>query len=339
MRAIIGILALLLVVPSIGWTQQLLVFPAVSDELPGRHGSLWVTNVRLVKADWHDEVVVRRAWVCLENGGFEDMPDEAPTWSMVDQSNRMLLLTGGDLLPDSDRVGAVGLVVEGGEMMGHAYVADARHGAYSDPDEIEHGDPPGRWAFGQGQLVAAIKEPLAGPSHIPWLGGCLNNPCSRQPPEYWDFLRNNIGLVNPNPEPMTFEGTVIPFGFETEGWPGGWIGELPQQPPETFTKTVPAYGWLQFRWVSTTRHPDGGDVRIGPPANGFIVSLTPDSDLPYYAYVSVVFTPDPSSDSPQFNDPMFVPAEPGFVVPLWYPETAEQSRGEPRHDDQLASIR
>ena len=335
MRAIIGTLALLLVAPATGWTQQLLVFPAVSDELPGRHGSLWVTNVRLVKASWPDEVVVRRAWVCLEGGGFEDLPDEAPTWSMVDQINRMLLLTGGDLLPDSAQAGAVGLVVEGGELIGHAYVADARHGAYSDPDQIEDGDPPGRWAFGQGQLVPAIKEPLVGPSHIPWLGGCLNNPCSQYPPERWDYLRNNIGLVNPNPEPVTFEGTVIPFGYWTEGWPGGLIGEIPQQPPETFTKTVPAYGWLQFRWESVTEHIQGGDFYTSPPTNGFIVSLTPDSDLPYYAYASVVFTPDPASDTPQFNDPMFVSAEPGFVVPLWggHPGTAEPRPEGPGHDD------
>lgn len=309
MRGAIGIVALVMAVSATGWSQQLLVFPAITDELPGLHGSLWVTNVRLVKEDWSDEVVVRRAWVCLEDGGFEDPPDDPPMWSMVDPFyERAIVLTGRDLLQGSGQAGAVGLLVEGGELIAHAYVADARYGAYQEPF------PPGEWAFGQGQLEPAIMEPLIGPSHIPWLGGCLNNPCAQAPPERWDYLRNNIGLVNPNPEPMTVVGTVIPFGYWTNGFFVAAIGEIPQDPPETFTKTMPAYGWLQFRWEANTRY-TGGVLYTGPATNGFIVSLTPDSDLPYYAYASVVFTPDPESGAPQFNDPMFVPAEPGFVAP------------------------
>jgi len=147
-------------------------------------------------------------------------------------------------------------------------------------------------------------------------------PCSEDPPERWDYLRNNIGFVNPNPVPLTVVGTVIPFGFL--GLDGG-IAEFYQDLPETFTKTVPAYGWLQFRWEATTDYETQYGPWVGPPANGFIVSLTPDSVLPYYAYASVVFTPDPESDAPQFNDPMFVPAEPGFVAPLgMLPEIEEK---------------
>jgi hypothetical protein len=328
MRRALCILVLVLAVAAAGQSQQLLVFPAITDELPGLHGSLWVTNVRLVKEDWSDEVVVRRAWVCLEDGGFEDPPDDPPMWSMVDPFyERAIVLTGRDLLQGSGQAGAVGLLVEGGELIAHAYVADARYGAYHEPF------PPGEWAFGQGQLEPAIVEPLVGPSHIPWLGGCLNNPCTQDPPELWDYLRNNIGLVNPNSEPLTVVGTVIPFGYWTDGFfGGGSIGELPQDPPETFRRTVPPYGWLQFRWEATTEHPQGGDWYVGPPSNGFIVSLTPDSDLPYYAYGSVVFTPDPESGGVQFNDPMFVPAEPGFVAPLGTaPGATEGRRSEPHN--------
>jgi hypothetical protein len=298
-----------LLAPGLGWSQQLLVFPAVTDELPGLHGSLWVTNARLVKADPDDDVTVRRVWVCLEEGGFAAEPGSAPTWSMIgdDWYERVLVLDGEDLLQGAALVGAIGLDVEGGEVIAHAYIADVRYG--------DHSDDYGPWVYGQGQLVPAISAPLAGPSHIPWLGGCRNLPCSQDSPLRWDYLRNNIGLVNPNPEPMTIEGTVIPFGYWGYGYPGD-TGEIPQDPPETFTKTVPAYGWLQFRWEATRDYSQGPAFFASPPENGFIVSLTPDSELPYYAYASVVFTPDPESGAPQFNDPMFVAAEPGFIAPI-----------------------
>jgi hypothetical protein len=299
---------LVLVAAVTGWSQQLLVFPAITDELPGLHGSLWVTNVRLVAPVVEDEfIVVRRAWVALEGGGFEDDPETGLRWFLhgSDLHGRAVVVPGGELLGGAGDLGAVGMVVEGREPIAHAYVADVRYGDHIDDGAV--------WAFGQGQLIPAIREPLVGPSHIPWLGGCLNNPCSQEPPERWDYLRNNIGLVNPNPEPMTIVAIVIPFGYSADNYPGGF-GELYQEVPETFTKTMPGYGWLQFRWEANTRY-TGGVLYTGPATNGFIVSLTPDSDRPYYAYASVVFTPDPESGGPEFNDPMFVPAEPGFVAP------------------------
>ena len=48
MRRALCIVALAMAAPATVWSQQLLVFPAITDELPGLHGSLWVTNVRLV---------------------------------------------------------------------------------------------------------------------------------------------------------------------------------------------------------------------------------------------------------------------------------------------------
>jgi hypothetical protein len=321
MRTNTAALVLSLLVPALGWSQQLLVFPVVTDELPGMHGSLWVTNVRFVVARQEDQdIVVRRAWVCLEQGGFTGSGGVSWTMDGSDRYGRVRVLSGGSLLPGAEDVGAVGLEVEGGEVIADAYITDVRYGDFED-----HG---GRWAFGQGQLVPAIREPLVGPSHIRWLGGCLNNPCSQDPPERWNYLRNNIGLVNPNPQPMTFVGTVIPFGRLVDDIPGG-IAELRQDPPETFTKTVPAYGWLQFRWEANTEY-SGGFFYTGPAANGFIVSLTPDSDLPYYAYASVVFTPDPGSGAPEFNDPMFVAAEPGFIAPLDWGQPGAQSIREDR---------
>lgn len=104
---------------------------------------------------------------------------------------------------------------------------------------------------------------------------------------------------------------VVPFAFSQSGV---LYGEVPDDPPETFQKQVPPYGWLQFRWSSTYWY---GDPFLGVllPTPGFVISLTPEPDLSYYAYASVVFTPDPGSGVPLFNDPMYVPAEPGYVAP------------------------
>jgi len=137
------ILVLMLAVAVTGWSQQLLVFPAITDELPGLHGSLWVTNMRLVVVDPADEVTVRLSWICLEDGGFVIDPSTAPTWFMGGNEvyGRVVVLSGGSLLRPHGQVGAVGLVVEGGELIGHAYVADSRYGAYSNPSSNPY--PPG----------------------------------------------------------------------------------------------------------------------------------------------------------------------------------------------------
>jgi hypothetical protein len=217
-------LVLALAVPALGWSQQLLVFPAVTDEQPGLHGSLWVTNVRIVKMNAFDDIAVHRAWLCLEGGGFEDEPGSGPSWMLQGDAARVRVLQGSDLLQGNGLVGAAGLVVDGGELIAHAYIADVRYGdsssGFSSP-----------WAFGQGQLAPAIREPLVGPSHIPWLGGCRNLPCSQDPPEHWDYLRNNIGLVNPNPEPMTFVGTVIPFATGRQAFREASSERFPTTPP------------------------------------------------------------------------------------------------------------
>lgn len=301
------ILGLLLAVSTTGWTQQTIVFPAVSDEVEGRNDSLWVTSVRIFKLDYSETVTVRRKWVCLPGGGFADDPNTAPTWTMLadDMFSRVLVKWGDDLFLRTDaEIGAVGLEVVGeSDVLAHSVVMDVNRGSYD----------PRYWSFGQEQLVPAMREPLVGPSHIPWVGGCRNQPCSREPPTQWEFLRNNIGIVNPNAEPLTIQGTVIPISFSSGAH---WFGEYCDPEPETFSKTVPPYGWLQFHWEANHMYYGQHDWEAwSAPWPGFIISLTPSNDNPYYAYVSVVFTPDPESDIPVFNDPMFVAAEPGYVAP------------------------
>jgi len=182
-----------LLLASLAPGQELVVFPAVTADEPGLYDSLWVTEARVVKVNPNDWVTVRRKWVCLPEGGFLDDPATAPVWGT---DWRVAVMGGTDLLAGTvASAGAVGLEVEGGPVLAHAHVADASRGL----------TVPGA-VYGQGQLIPAFREPLRGPSHIPWLGGCMNTPCALSPPLEWNYLRNNIGIVNPNPEPLTVRG-------------------------------------------------------------------------------------------------------------------------------------
>ena len=231
----------------------------------------------------------------------------------ADQRRYRILMPWGEGLlmgVDADLV-AVAFEVEGGDVIAHSYVVDVSKGFHWPRD----------YAAGQGQYIPAMEEPLVGPSHIPWLGGCLNVPCSREDGEYWNFHRNNLGLVNPNPEPLTVVGTVIPFTTQFVG-----SEEIDHPDPETFSKTLPAFGWLQFNWASDASYGRSAFGEQIKALAGFVISLTPNNDNPYYAYASVVFTPDPDSDNQIFNDPMFVSAKPGYVAP-WaevYPPKGEE---------------
>ncbi|MCU0305197.1 MAG: hypothetical protein MUC56_14185 [Thermoanaerobaculales bacterium] len=291
--------------------QQLLVFPAVTDEEPGVNGSVWVTTATVVKVDPLAEITIRRKWVCLRDGGFVDDPATAPSWTLPaeEPKRRLMFEPGGELLEGTGAtIGAAAFEVEGGEVIAHSNAMDVRWGEYS--------PGPVTTVFGQGQHIVPFREPLEGPSHIPWLGGCNGARCSDTTQGPWQNLRNNIGVVNPNPEPLTVLFSILPFGFNDPDPGAPNLVEWGSPPlPEFFVKTVPAYGWRQFHWESAEIYstPWGSFY----PTAGFIISLTPQQQLPYYAYASVIFTPDPDLGVPEFNDPMFIPAEPGYVMP-WF---------------------
>ncbi len=291
--------------------QQTIVLPAVSDNVHGVNGSIWATEVQIIKMDPDDHPTIRRLWVCVEGGGFADDPDTAPTWEMwrPERHARMLQLSGADLLVGTDAsLGAVALEIEGGEVIVNARVAD-----------VSKGTMWGATPFGQGQLIPTDGEFQVGPAHLPWLGGCLNIPCNVVPRGRWNYYRNNIGFVNPNPEPLVLDGVALAYGaFEATDTPHElWPRTFPvASERDMFTKIVPPYGWLQFPWYSAAIFDSFVWHQPSLPHVGFIISLTPDSDLPYYAYASVVFAPDPESGIPDFNDPLFIPARPGFVAPF-----------------------
>jgi hypothetical protein len=281
------------------------VIPAVSDNTPGINGSIWATEVQVIKKDPTDSLTVRRLWVCVPEGGFQEDPSTALTWELPNPSpeDRILTLLGEDLLEGTDSsLGAVSLVVEGGEAIVNARVGDVSRGQWV-----------GMTPFGQGQRVPIDLEPLTGSSHIPWVGGCRSAPCNLDPPLDWDYYRNNLGFVNPNTEPLTVTGLAIPFGPDTTPKPIEL--EMPEDRIETFEKTLPPYGWLQFSWVAKQHY----DFNLWGmpllPTAGFVITLDPDLANNYFAYASTVFAPDPDSGIPAFNDPMFISAERGAIEP------------------------
>jgi hypothetical protein len=303
-------LCVLALIPPAAWSQQLIVFPVVSDEVPGEYDSLWVTVVRVVKKNPFGDVTVRRKWVCLPGGGYVDNSAEAPSWDLsgTGTDDRLFFARGRRLLAGTgSQLGAVALEVEGGDVLAHAYVADVTRGSPLYPDHT----------FGLGQLIPAQREPLVGPSHIPWLPGCIIRTCETYGDD-WEFMRDNIGILNPNPEPMTITGDVLVFDAN----PPTELGPF----THAFVRELEPYEWVQFHWHPT--QVDYGSDHYGvpyEPSGGFVLSLTPDKDLPYYAYASVVFSPDPLSGVPMFSDPMFIPAEPeGFAYPQGPVEVEEK---------------
>jgi hypothetical protein len=284
--------------------QQRIVLPAVSGVVDGRNGSRWLTEILIVKANPEDHVVVRRLWVCTEQGGFEEDPEQGMVWALADagRTGRALRLSGTELLAGSgSELGAVALSVEGGTVVAVARVVDVSRGAVR-----------GGSIFGLGQLTAVEIPALVGPATIPWIGGDSRFGLGIE----WRLYRNNVGFVNPNPEPLQISGVFTPFG------PGdsGGVSELAIEggEPEVIEVALPPFGWKQISWESGAYYgslPWGFDL---VPTAGFVVGLRPNSELPYYAYASVVFSPDPNTGDQELSDPLFIPAIPGFVGPIEY---------------------
>ncbi len=275
--------------------QQTIVLPAVADGVAGLNGSYWFTELQIIKINPSDIITVRRLWVCLEHGGFAEAPDNALTWEMeeTDQRRRMMIARGDDLLQGTNAtLGAVALTIEGGPIIATARIANLGLGT------IVVGS-----LYGQGQQLALENGPLIGPAHLPWVGGD-----SREYEDDWQYYRNNIGIANPNPTPLTVTGTVIPFLGGAELSPDSGI-------PETIEVALPPYGWRQIAWKSTATYTFSPWGYIDVPTAGYVIGLQPDSEAPYYAYASVIFTPEPSANIPAFNDPLFIPARPGAITP------------------------
>ena len=174
-KIVFVVLSLMLATGS-GVAGELHVLPVVADNVPGRNNSLWDTEVRIVSLNPGEDLVVRRKWVCLEGGGFEDDPATAPVWRMSDEifhenynypilmeNRRIIFLDGASLLQGSGtNVGAVALEIEGSAEV-FARIANVRD---------EAGEAWDQWhspfqLLGVGQLIRAGSRPLLGGTHFP----------------------------------------------------------------------------------------------------------------------------------------------------------------------------
>ncbi|MCD4749775.1 MAG: hypothetical protein K8R59_10425 [Thermoanaerobaculales bacterium] len=274
---------------------EVYVLPAVAAGVEGDHGSLWETEVRILSVDPLAEIEIRRLWVCTPEGGFLDDPETAPIW-MIWGADRGLRITGEYILGvESDlELGAVALEITGGQVLVNSYVADVSVGETV---------PQAPAIYGLGQLIPAQTQALTGPSHLSWLGACNDFGGGGLPSECRSSYRNNIGLVNPGPESMVFTVRVLPMG-------GGQELGLRWAQVEEFEIVVPPYGWKQTSWMPSLGYL--GVSGFAHYAEWTIVNLIPEDERPYYAYVSVVFSPDDPEITP-FSDPAFVPAKPGYI--------------------------
>ena len=193
------------------------------------------------------------------------------------------------------------LEVEGGELLVDVSIVDVSLGGFI----LSSRDLP----YGIGQTYGAVRTPNDGASHFSWLGGCYGE---RSLSSYCDnHYRNNVGLLNPNPEPMDLRITVFPFISSLS---------LAANPEEGEVFTLPAFGWRQFAWPLDEWLPIFETIYSisSFPLYG-VANVEPEDDLPYYAYVSVVYTTPPGVSSPRVSDPYFQLAEPGAIGGYWHP--------------------
>jgi len=320
------------------------VLPVVADHVPGRNDSLWDTEIRIFSLNPGEDLVVRRKWVCLEGGGFEDDPETAPVWRLSDdayhpdyywdavtvETRRVIVLNGASLLEDTGaNVGAVGLEIDG------PAVVVARITNVEGEEILDLGRSQKHFQLlGLGQVVSGETEALRGGRVFPWITPDVGSQWggSQCPPEKTCNWRNNLGLVNPSSQPMVVTLNMVSYvGLPYVETP--YVGDeslcnpeedntiCPGVAGEIFTDYVtsgadeyeielPPWGWTQVNNVDyqfTKPFPGAFIPTINGISSILALNLIPDNDdRPYYAYLSQVF-----SGSHDRNDPAFMTPIPG----------------------------
>jgi len=283
--------------------------PVVADGVAGRNGSVWDTEVRILRLRSDESLQIRRVWVALPTGGFADDPSTAPRWSRpanasgLYYSPGLILLVGSDLLAGSDsKIGAVGLEVDGEAAIYFRTVETAGR-----PRQPQAGQPYELCCFsGTGALVNAPGDALSGVGLLPWLSP--GDP----------LVRANVTFVNPGASTIDFE--IGAYGFWCYGitsfdcdrehttpyWElGGYEGHTYE------AISLPPFGWLQlsdfYSHLSNTC-PVGGCSTSSAVSPGLgVIFPVKDGELDlngqYYAYASIIDTAT--------NSGMFEMAVPG----------------------------
>ena len=293
-RLRIGLLILLsLTLASAGLVAgETYVLPVVVKGVQGLSGSYWDSEVRILLMSRQQDIVVRRVWVALADGGFVDDPATAPSWSFPHlgdiETARMIVLKGSDLLQGVNATHAsVALDIP-------ARVAVFLHNVNS------LGSQDGA-LLGSGQLAPGASAPFVGAVTIPWATAGEAN------------FRMSLGFVNPSPSQLTLRVYTSPvtmaFSDPLTRDPRYWLDANPLQP---FVVTLPPWGWRQindiFSKMIQCTYADGCWPIF--PGSGYagvhFVEVEPDNpQAPYFAYASMVYSP--------LNEPEFVSVVPGSV--------------------------
>lgn len=275
------------------------LIPVVVAGVPGLEGSYWDSEVRIVKLSTSGTVTVRRAWVALRGGGFQDDPTTAPSWSLpASEGLAMLVLPGSGLLAGvSSNRAAIGLDIDGAVDVFVHVVDTKKQPPLTDDRQLPVCLP------GSGQLLRALTSPLVGCSRATWV-------TTGADASLRSLFRANVGIVNPNPVPLRVVLQAFPFSAlgaeELPVWRSPYVGVPSGE------INVPPWGWVQADnmlvngpMCEGTVNPicwGTGTPRYWPP-KAFVFQFLPSTDKPYYAYVSLIYSPT--------NDPEFVPVLPG----------------------------
>lgn len=232
------------------------VLPVVARGVHGLNGSVWDSEARIASGTLGPAGAVKRLWVALPGGGFVDDPATAPSWafppifgSVGFSPMGMVVLTGDQLLQGTEaRKGAVALEVDGtsNEVFLHN-VNTLGQPRLQDPT----GGVPCCLA-GNGQLLRALRDPLAGEGFVPWITSGQAT------------FRASVGVINPTAQARTITINLRVLGPIAGTYPTG--------------RADGTY-WLL----------DGNSSDPVGPAMVFFSDNA--SGLPFYAYASLIYSP------------------------------------------------
>ena len=277
------------------------VLPVVARGVPGKNGSYWDSEVRIsgpnLSSTGGD---IKRVWVALPGGGFLDDPAAAPRWGFPSITCpgpcpdviTIVVLTGDQLLQGTDAPkGAVALEIEG--TGNHVFLHNAN--TLGQPRLPQDDGGPPCCLPGNGQLIRALREPLIAQGFVPWIAS------GRSP------YRVSVGVINPTPQSRTIAIALDhAFSVGRDGSPPDgtyWLGNPVGLNQSMLTIDLPPWGFRQIDDLASVmlqRCPSCAWLdRVAPAA---IYLVDSDTQLPFYAYASVIWTP--------LNDPEFVAAVP-----------------------------
>lgn len=277
---------------------ETVVLPVVARGVHGLNGSFWDSEVRISGPNLTPPGLVKRLWVALPEGGFADSPASAPQWKFPPVicpgmcfPTGIVVLTGDQLLQGTDAPkGAVALEIDGTGNDVHLHNANT----LGQPRLPQDTGSPACCIPGNGELAQGFRNPLVGEGSIHWITS------GRSP------YRVSVGVINPTAQARTV--TIALDWFEPyagDGPPADgtyWLGVGLGLNESTLSIELPPWGFRQVDDLASVllqQCPSCNWLERVAPAAIYLVDN--DTQLPYFAYASVIWTP--------LNDGEFVAAE------------------------------